>query len=137
MNCPNCLAQVNPQARFCSGCGQMLNQAPQAHQPVQTYQAPAVQAGVAVAAPATQEQNALALAAMIVGICGSPLVALILGHISYSQIKRSNGRQTGTGFALTGIILGWIGTVLVALFVVAVLIAIANDPTLIDSGTYY
>lgn len=75
--------------------------------------------------------NKKALWSMIVGIaslvlglfCGllivGSVVAIVLGFISRSEIKRSNGAQTGSGQALTGIITGF---VLIALFVLAVVL---------------
>lgn len=41
------------------------------------------------------------------------IAAVITGHISYSHIKRSAGRLTGQGMALAGMILGYLGIVLV------------------------
>jgi hypothetical protein len=63
-----------------------------------------------VAQPRT---NGLALAAMIVALCGFafPLAfpaGAIMGHISQKQV-RETGEQ-GAGYAKTGIIVGWIGT---------------------------
>jgi uncharacterized membrane protein len=75
--------------------------------------------------------NKKALWSMIVGIaslvlglfCGfliiGSIVAIVLGFVARSEIKRSNGAQTGSGQALTGIITGF---VMVALFVVAVVL---------------
>ena len=37
--------------------------------------------------------------------------AIILGHISRSQIKRSDGELRGAGIALVGLILGYLGVV--------------------------
>lgn len=67
--------------------------------------------------------NGLAVTSMILGILwlcwvGS-LLAVIFGHVGLSQIKKSNGTQTGRGFAIAGLILGYIGVamLLLALFV--------------------
>jgi hypothetical protein len=77
------------------------------------------------------EGNKKALASMIVGIaslvlglfCGflvvGGIVAIVLGVIARGEIARSNGTQTGSGQALTGIITG---SVLVALFVLGVIL---------------
>jgi hypothetical protein len=43
------------------------------------------------------------------------VLALVFGYRARTQIKNSAGRQTGSGLATAGIILGWIGiTILVA-----------------------
>ncbi len=59
--------------------------------------------------------NSLAVAALIMGIlsmcCGCllGLPAVICGHIAHSQVKASDGRQTGGGMAIAGFILGYFG----------------------------
>ena len=57
--------------------------------------------------------NGLAVASMILGILwvcwiGSVL-AVIFGHVALSQIKKSQETQQGRGFAVTGLILGYLG----------------------------
>lgn len=49
------------------------------------------------------------------------IVAVILGHISNSEIRKSAGRLKGAGMALTGIILGYAG---VALFPIVMIVLI-------------
>jgi hypothetical protein len=97
-----------------------------------------------VTAPPT---DGLALGAMITGIAALVLscaygigllaapVALVLGKVSMNRIKRSEGRLGGSGLALTGFILGIIGTVLLVLAIIAVVIIIVvaiNDPSAFD-----
>jgi hypothetical protein len=70
-----------------------------------------------------------AYAAMILGIIGLfpvcpvilSVIALILGFTAKNEIDRSGGQLGGSGIALTGIILGGVGTALYVLFFVAVL----------------
>lgn len=80
-----------------------------------------------VAAPPT---NALAIWSLCTSIAGLALgpvcffpvlacpVGAILGHISLSQIRRSG--EQGRGLALAGVIVGWLATALVVLFIVLV-----------------
>jgi len=68
------------------------------------------------------------------GLLASP-VALVLGKVSLNRIKRSQGQLGGHGFALTGFILGIIGTVLLVLAIIALVIVIVvaiNDPHAFD-----
>ena len=64
--------------------------------------------------PATRPKvNGLAVAGMIFGILwlfwlGS-IIAVVFGHVSLRAVNRSEGRQTGGGFAVAAITLGWIG----------------------------
>jgi Domain of unknown function (DUF4190)/zinc-ribbon domain len=70
--------------------------------------------------------NGMAVASLVLGILwiwwiGSVL-ALIFGYVGKGEIERSNGRQTGRGLAIAGIVLGWIGVAggIIAIIVVAV-----------------
>ena len=47
----------------------------------------------------------------------------MLGHISRNQIKRTG--EAGDGMALAGLVLGWIGISLTALFTLIVILAFA------------
>ncbi|HEV2021194.1 MAG TPA: DUF4190 domain-containing protein [Terriglobales bacterium] len=57
----------------------------------------------------------MAIASLVLGLtwilCGglTAIPAIILGHISRSKIKKSQGRLQGDGMALAGVILGYIG----------------------------
>jgi hypothetical protein len=71
-----------------------------------------------------------AVASMVLGILwiywiGS-ILAVIFGHIALSQIKRANGWKTGRGMAIAGVVLGWIGMVTLALFIIGTIVS-AND----------
>jgi Domain of unknown function (DUF4190) len=63
------------------------------------------QPGYVVAAAPT---NGLAIASMIMSIVGFGPIGAIMGHIARKQI-RERGEQ-GDGFALAGIIVGWVTT---------------------------
>jgi hypothetical protein len=57
------------------------------------------------AAPPT---NGLAIASMVVAIMGFGPVGAIMGHIARRQIQERG--ESGDGFALAGIIVGWVVT---------------------------
>jgi Domain of unknown function (DUF4190)/Domain of unknown function (DUF1707) len=64
----------------------------------------------AVAYPTT---NGLAVASLVAGFLwlgwfGS-ILAVIFGHIAIGQINRSGGRESGTGLAIAGLVLGYMG----------------------------
>ena len=80
--------------------------------------------------------NGKAIASMILGIAGiftcglASIVAVILGHVSRGEIKRSGGRQQGSGMALAGLILGYIMLVLlVGIIVIAIIGAATGSNT--------
>jgi len=79
------------------------------------------QPGVYYADPyAAQRTNGLSVAALICGLLGVSVVAVVLGHIARSQIRRDGGQ--GYGMALAGLILGyvWIGLGVIIWIVVAI-----------------
>jgi hypothetical protein len=91
--------------------------------------------------PVGQKSNGLAVASMVVSICGLVLVACygaggllgligaVLGHVAQRQIRERG--EGGRGMALAGIICGWIalglGVIVFALIVVAIVYA-SNHP---------
>lgn len=54
------------------------------------------------------------------------IVAIILGHISLSEIRKSAGRLTGQGLAIAGLVLGYGGIVAIPLILIIAAIAIPN-----------
>jgi hypothetical protein len=78
-----------------------------------------------------KENSGLALASLILGICGivlclGPLAGIpgvICGHMAHSRIKRSGGIMGGSGQATAGLIMGYFSIAWV--FVIGMLAAIA------------
>lgn len=89
--------------------------------------------------PIPQTTNGMSIASLVSGILGFTLcpglgsiLALVFGYIARGQIKRSEGREGGNGMAVAGIVMGWIGTILLILTIAAVAlgtIAIFNTAT--------
>jgi Domain of unknown function (DUF4190) len=80
-----------------------------------------------IVTPVRRRTNAFAVASMVIGILwlfwiGS-LLAVIFGHVSLGQIKRSNGLQTGRGMAIAGLTLGWISLAFWILWFLSMLVA--------------
>lgn len=55
----------------------------------------------------------MAIASMVLGILwlywiGS-ILALVFGYVARDQINKSGDTQSGDGFAIAGIVLGWVG----------------------------
>jgi hypothetical protein len=75
--------------------------------------------------PPVATTNGLAVASLISGFFwlgwfGS-FLAVIFGHIALGQIKASGGRQQGDGFAIAGLVLGYLG---LATLLLVVLVAV-------------
>jgi DNA-directed RNA polymerase subunit RPC12/RpoP len=79
---------------------------------------------------AYKETSGLAVASMVIGIlamCGGwvwsgillPGLALVFAHISLSNIRRYNPKLTGKGFAVTGLVLGYVSLALALVVMMA------------------
>lgn len=82
---------------------------------------PAAPAGAPIRQPST---SALAIVSLAFGICGllffGSLIAVVCGHIARTQIRNSQGMQTGDGMALAGLILGYFALGITLLIMLAV-----------------
>jgi hypothetical protein len=152
MFCEQCGGQLTEDARFCARCGAPVREVAPATPPPSTPLAstpppgtiappptvappppPPPSAGWATPSGASgyaspTKTNGLAIASMVLGILwlywiGS-ILALVFGYVAKSQIKRSNGAQTGRGMAIAGIVLGWVG---VGLLAIVILVAIVDS----------
>ncbi len=120
MHCSRCGAPNAPTSQFCSNCGNSLSSSP----------APATSAG-AIPPPyaSTPQTSGKAIASLICGIINIfPLfiVAIILGHLALSDIKKSAGRIGGRGVAIAGLVLGYLGVVFIPIILIIAAIAIPN-----------
>ena len=104
MFCEKCGATIQDGSLFCNRCGQAVTAVPgrQGEAPTPTAPAPYVGDG---------ETSGKALASLVTGIFGLLLfpiaiAAIILGHMSRSEIRKSNGRLKGDGMATAGLVMG-------------------------------
>jgi type IV pilus assembly protein PilA len=121
MYCPKC-GKPNPDtSQFCISCAQVLAQSP-------PPPGPTAEAGVAspLTPPATDTK---AIASLVCGLLSfifpAAVAAVILGHISRSDIRKSGGRLTGSGLAMTGLVFGYLGVSVIPILIIAA-IAIPN-----------
>src|SRR5438067_2278316 len=70
------------------------------------------------------------VASLVLGmipLCGiGSILAVIFGYVGRGQIDRSGGTQSGRGLAIAGIVLGWIGIGILAIFIVLGIIGALN-----------
>lgn len=100
--------------------------------PGQWYYVPAPQPVVVQTSPKSSV-NGLAIASMVLGICmvywiGS-ILALVFGYVALNQIATAppDRPQSGRGFAIAGIVLGWVWVGIgLLILVVAALAATAS-----------
>ncbi len=130
MFCRNC-GMANPDSgQFCSQCGQPLP----AVGATRTAPGPTQVPGGSFAAPPPLAGDAptsgKAIASLICGIftffLPASIAAIILGHMSLSEIRKSAGRIGGQGIAITGLVLGYLGIVIIPFILIVAAIAIPN-----------
>lgn len=124
--CPYCGATVLPDVHFCTQCGGTIgpSQATTTLPPRGNPQ-PWPQSSVVVA---PEKTNGLAIAALVCGLIGFSVPAVVCGHVGKHQIDRSGGREKGRGMAIGGLVLGWIQiAVSITLFVALVVFAASFD----------
>jgi type IV pilus assembly protein PilA len=117
--CTNCGNDVAAGDRFCRACGEEAAVSAAAA-PATTIAAPAVPA----------ETSGKAIASLICGLFifffPISIVAVVLGHLSLSEIRRSAGRLKGDGLAIAGLVLGYLGIVFIPFILIIAAIAIPN-----------
>ncbi len=68
--------------------------------------------------PAAPKTNVLAIVSLVISILGFNIIAIILGAIALSQIKKTG--ENGRGLAIAGIIIGAISIVLIIIWIIAI-----------------
>ena len=88
--------------------------------------------------PVRPKANGLALTAMILGILGItaglcllffpvlPILAVVFGHVGLAQTRRTGA--PGRGYAITGLVTGYIGIALAILWLIATIIGTFTSP---------
>ncbi len=69
--------------------------------------------------------GSLVLSLVWLGGLGS-IGAVVLGHMSKREIARSQGRQSGDSLATAGLIIGYIGLAIMAIYLLIYIAALAN-----------
>jgi type IV pilus assembly protein PilA len=126
MFCSKCGAAVPEGGLFCNRCGQSV-----AGQPVA---APVSQVTTTPQFPPPSPDDPTsgkALASLITGIFGLlffpiGIAAIILGHMSRTKIRNSNGRLKGDGMATAGLVMGYGAFAIIPFILIIAAIAIPN-----------
>lgn len=119
MFCPGCGNSVPDGSSFCNVCGTAIA-------PAMVSSSTSAPSPPPVAAPQTSGKS---IASLIFGLFSflfpAAVVAIVMGHISLSEINKSAGRITGRGMAIAGLVLGYLGVSFIPFLIIAA-IAIPN-----------
>jgi hypothetical protein len=107
--------------------------------PAPQYTAPPQYSYTYGAAPMIVRNNGFAVASLVTSIASiffgvfflPQIAGVIFGHVAMSQIKRSQGREQGSGMAIAGLVIGY----LMLAFWLLIVIAAASSGN--NSGTNY
>jgi type IV pilus assembly protein PilA len=115
--CATCGKGMNADERFCSACGTPVSSNSTVPQVLTTPAVPI-------------ETSGKAIVSLIFGLFffffPFSVVAIIFGHLSLSEIRKSAGRLKGNGLATAGLILGYGGLVAIPMILIIAAIAIPN-----------
>lgn len=116
--CMRCGSSIDDQDQFCRKCGAHVS-------------APAAPASAMPTVPAGPAQTSgKAIASLIFGLLFfvpfAFVVAVILGHLGLSEIRKSAGRLKGDGLAIAGLVLGYMWVVSIPIILIIAAIAIPN-----------
>lgn len=120
--CSRCGVTLSEGAAVCPSCGQSTAGTSAA---TLTGTLPG---GVPPVTPEKTSRMAIAsLVCSLVFCLGIPsILAVIFGHLSLSEIKKSAGRLGGKGIATAGLVLGYVGVAFIPLALIIAAIAIPN-----------
>lgn len=122
MTCPYCAELIADGSQFCPKCGTRMG----------TTMAAAPSPGASIAPPfsGVPSTSGKAIGSLICGIffwfLPTSIVAVVLGHLSLSEIRKSAGRLKGQGLAITGLVLGYMGIAFIPFILIIAAIAIPN-----------
>jgi type IV pilus assembly protein PilA len=134
MFCSQCGTTNADGSQFCSKCGAGLGSASARASAGGT--APAIPGAPGISATpqpmqaSPSQSSGKALASLVCGIFffvfPASVAAIILGHMSLSEIRKSAGRLTGHGMAVAGLVLGYLGVAMIPFILIVAAIAIPN-----------
>ncbi|MGA8150432.1 MAG: DUF4190 domain-containing protein [Terriglobales bacterium] len=117
MFCPKCANAIQEGSQFCNKCGNPVLGTDQS-------------LNGAIIPTTEQQTSGKAVGSLVTGIFGlvmfpASIAAVVLGHMSRSEIRKSAGRLKGSGMALAGLILGYSGLALIPIAIILIIAAIA------------
>ncbi len=127
MFCTHCGTENADSSQFCSRCRAALHA-----QPITQENAGNLARGTppSTAYLGPVETSGKAIVSLICGILfflfPVALAAVVLGHLSLTEIRKSAGRLAGEGMAIAGLVLGYVGLAFIPFILIIAAIAIPN-----------
>jgi len=119
--CSSCGNDVAVGERFCRVCGKEIA----ADSPPAPALAPPSEGTVFPA-----QTSGKAIASLVCGLFlfafPFSILAVVLGHLAVSEIRKSAGRLKGEGMAIAGLVLGYVGLAVIPVILIIAAIAIPN-----------
>lgn len=132
MFCGKCGSSNPENAKFCGKCGSALSLAvapPSASAPTEDLAA-TTEPPVAAAYGQAPETSGKAVASLVCGFLffffPAAIAAIVLGHISLADIRKSAGRLRGHGIAVAGLVFGYLGVLIIPVTLIVAAIVIPN-----------
>jgi len=117
-------------AQFCSACGNSLAAGDRFCRVCGRDSGAAAAPGPIPGGAVPGQTSGKAVGSLVCGIFflffPTAIAAIILGHISLSEIRKSAGRLQGQGMAIAGLVLGYMGVAAIPLILIIAAIAIPN-----------
>jgi type IV pilus assembly protein PilA len=124
MFCALCGADNPNDGQFCGKCGAVLQGQRGMPPPGANFEA------LATPYVGPTQTSGKAIASLVCGIFlfffPTAIAAIILGHLSHSDIRKARGRLTGHGLATAGLVLGYMGVAVIPVVLIMAAIAIPN-----------
>lgn len=68
--------------------------------------------------------NGLAIATLVLGICGFAIIPIILGHVALAQIRTRH--EGGSGLAIAGLVLGYLALAGYAVLILVLVVSVTG-----------
>ncbi|MET0589547.1 MAG: DUF4190 domain-containing protein [Naasia sp.] len=100
-----------------------------------TESAPASSPNYGYVPQSTAPFNVLSIVAFVLSLVGFNIIAVVLGHIAMSQLKRSGER--GRGFAIAALVIGYVSIAAIVLFFIILIAILIPAGLAAGSGSSY
>jgi hypothetical protein len=125
--CSHCGREIEKSAQFCANCGRPAVPSATTEPPRRSIPIP--QSPYGPAGPLDGKAVASLICGVLFFVPLLPIAAVVLGHLSLSEIRKSGQRLSGHGMAVAGLVLGYGGTLFTLIVIgIVAMIPIVTRP---------